>query len=51
MNGDEIREIINALKICQYAWADQVADEGQTISDYEAYGQVIKSLEEYADEA
>lgn len=49
MNTEEIKKAIDTLKKFQYSWADQIPNDGQAISDYEAYEQVIKSLEEYAD--
>lgn len=47
MNLKEIDEAIEVLKVCQYCWADQVANDGQVIADYDAIKQAIDCLKEY----
>lgn len=47
MNASEIEKAIEVLKSCQYCWADQIADDGQKISDYKAIEQSIKCLESW----
>ena len=40
-------EVIEVLKECQYCWADQVPNDGEKISDYDAISQTIKCLLDY----
>lgn len=47
MKLKEIDEAIEVLKVCQYCWADQVANDGQVIADYDAIKQAIACLKEY----
>lgn len=43
----DIKNAIQTLKIVQNCWADQIPNEGQKISDYDAISQAIECLEEY----
>lgn len=48
--ADETKDIQSAIKmleIVRYCWADQIPNEGQKISDYDAITQSIKCLEDY----
>lgn len=49
MSEDDIKKVVDILKIYKNSWADTLPFDNEKISDYEACEQVIKSLEEYYD--
>lgn len=48
---EDIKKAIEVLKICKMSWADQIPNDDELISDYDAIEQSIKCLTEYMEES